>query len=103
MAGRYTTQRWRRSNTQGVQSVEAMKTFHDRPLLTRADLDASNEARLKRDLAAQKYEKRKRFSRGHILNVLKYLPHIRKCRNRCRIPRKVPKKIMETVFALRLV
>ena len=66
------------------------------------DMAAIEEERRKRELAAGKREQRKRFSRGHIPNVVKHLPYISKCREQCRVPRKVPKKVMETMFVLAL-
>ena len=85
-----------------VHSIEEARTFRGRPMMTQAEIDADNEAKLKFGLAAEKREQRKRFSRGHIRNVVKHLSYIRICRDRCRVPRKVPKKVMETMFALSL-
>ncbi len=103
MAGRYTTQRWRRSNTQGVPSVEAVKTFQGRPLITRADLDTIEAERRKLDLDAEKRWERRYYNRGHILSVIKHMAYVRECLKAGKLPYGIPKKVMATVFALRLV
>ena len=86
-----------------VKSVEDMRTFQGRPMLTRAELDAIDEARCKFDLDAEKRWKRRYYNRGHILNVVKRMPYVRKCLKKGKLPYSVPKKVMATVFALRLV
>ncbi len=103
MVGRYTTQQWRRSNTQGVQSVGAMRTFQGRPLLTRADLDAIEASRREFELVAQKRWERRYYNRGHILSVVKRMAFVRDCLKAGKLPYGIPKKVMATVFALHLV
>ena len=43
MVGRHTTQKWRQSGMHNVKSMEDMRTFQGRPMLTRAELDAHPE------------------------------------------------------------
>ena len=103
MVGRYTTQQWRRSNTQGVQSTGTMRTFRGRPLLTRADLDTIDAERRTLALAAEKREERRYYNRGHILSVVKRMAYVRECLKVGRLPHGIPKKVMATVFAFYLV
>ena len=74
-----------------------------KPVMTRADLDTINAARLKLELAAEKREERRHYNRGHMLSVVKHLPYVRECLKIGMLPYAVPKKVMATVFALRLV
>jgi len=103
MVGRYTTQQWRRSNTQGVQSIEAARTFRGRPLLTRADLDTIEAQRRKLELAAEKRWERRYYNRGHILSVVKHMAFVRDCLKAGKLPHGIPKRVMATVFAFHLV
>ena len=86
-----------------VKSCEDMMTFQGRPMLTRAELDAIEAARCKFELEAEKRWKRRYYNRGHILSVVKHMPYVRKCLKKGKLPHGIPKKVMATVFALRLV
>lgn len=71
--------------------------------LTRAELDAIDESRRKLDVEAQKRWNRRYYNRGHILSVVKHMRYVRECLKIGMLPYGVPKKVMATVFALRLV
>lgn len=71
------------------------------PLLTEAEL-AVWKAQLE-ERVAKELRRQPRVSKGHLLNVRKYMPYIRRCRQKCRPPRRVPRKVLETVVALSLV
>lgn len=62
----------------------------------RAEFDA------KRDAPRRISTREQRFSEGHMKNVKKFMPYIRRCRAEGRAPRNVPKKVLETVIALAL-
>jgi len=72
-------------------------------LITAAEMKQREATAVEFDRMMAKRLRRTRFSKGHILSVVKYMPHIRRCRRRGRVPRSVPKKVMATVFALALV
>lgn len=65
---------------------------------TGEEIEALEVAKLKR--AKHQPAKDRRFNKGHMLNVRKYMPYIRRCRAKCQPPRRVPRKVLETVVAL---
>jgi hypothetical protein len=88
-----------RYRTLGTERVVSMSQLKRLP--TGKEMNEIAEVELK--LAGRKTARDRRFNKGHVLNVLKAMRHIRKCRRRMKCPRSVPKKVLDTVERLRLI
>lgn len=60
------------------------------------------EAQKHEILAAREKRSKPKMSAKQVRDVAAEMPHIRKCRNRMRRPRKVSKKKLETIIAMSL-
>lgn len=82
--------------TERVVSMSQLKG-----LPTGKEMQEITEAELQ--LSTHKKSRDRHFSKRHMLNVLKHMSHIRRCRRRYWMPRSVPKKVLETVERMRLI
>ena len=56
-----------------------------------------------RQLREDEYEVKEILDKKHMQEVTEWMPYIRKCRSKNKVPRRAPKKILETVERLKLI
>ena len=90
MVGRYTTQRWRRLNTQSVPSTAAMRVFQGRPLVTEAERAAARfiEMQVRREAEQAQVAEREKM-----LEVAAAVPVIIKQSDKRGVPYKGKKRV----------